>query len=76
MRHSTSRARAKTSASFGFEPGPPELDEGDAEGVEQARDAELVGGRQADPLALRPVAQRRVVDARTAVSGPLEVRRT
>ena len=31
LRHSSSRARAKSSASFGFDPGQPDLDEGDPE---------------------------------------------
>ena len=41
---------------------PAALDEGHPELVEHPRDAQLVGQRQGDVLALRPVAQRRVVE--------------
>ena len=42
--------------------GPAALDDGHADAIEPARDAQLVGARQRDPLALGAVAQRRVVD--------------
>jgi hypothetical protein len=41
---------------------PAALDERDAERVELLRDAELVAALERDPLALRAVAQRGVVD--------------
>jgi hypothetical protein len=47
--------------SFGFEPGQPPFDVGHAELVEPAGDAQLVVAAQRDALALRAVAQRRVV---------------
>src|SRR6185312_1593132 len=52
---------------------PATLDRVDAELVELARDRRLVGGSEIDPLRLRPVAQRRVVeiDALAAHGGGL-----
>ena len=62
VRHGMSRARSKNSASFGFEPGQPPSMKATPELVEPARDAELVVAGERDALALRAVAQGRVVD--------------
>ena len=60
--HARSRARRKNSTSFGFEPGHPPSMNATPSASSCSRDAELVRAREGDPLALRAVAQRRVVD--------------
>ena len=59
---SASSAR-NSSASFGFDSGKPGLDEREAHAIDQVGEPNLLADRQRDALALRAVAERRVVDA-------------